>query len=149
VRVAGITSRLDACNNEGNVDLNSLMSTMTWKKKKIRPGFKIGFTTHSGGFSVQLSPAACSSSTDGLDDSIIRSVFTFVIQSEEHRLGKIIDSLATTSDRSQHHNTPRSLISLSKASFSRLIPAKYLCSSQELLYTIWYTRTARPGLELL
>lgn len=58
----------------------------------LDPGFKTGFTTHSRGFSVQFSSTACSSSTDGLDDNIIRSVFTFISQRKEHRLEKIIDS---------------------------------------------------------
>ena len=111
MRVAGITSRFEACNNEGSVDLNSLISTMTWKKKKkskLDPTDlknRFFFTTHSRGFSVQFSPTACSSRTDGLDNSIIRPVFTIVSQSKEHRLEKkFIDLLKATtlSDKRNH-----------------------------------------------
>lgn len=45
--------------------------------------------------------------------------------------------------------TARSLISRSKASFSRRSPARYLCSSQLYWYIMKYTRTAKPGLALL
>lgn len=49
----------------------------------------------------------------------------------------------------KERRTARSLISRSKASFSRRSPARYLCSSQLYWYIMKYTLTAKPGLALL